>query len=104
MMCRHAQGAVNVLDESQLLVGIITDGDIRRTVERVPAERLGSLTAHNLMTPNPVTVLEDCLAVDALSTMEDRESQISVVPVLQSSSRACVGLLRLHDILRCGVT
>jgi len=103
MMCRHAQGAVNVLDESQRLVGIITDGDIRRTVERVSADRLGSLTAQDIMTPDPITVVEDCLAVDVLSVMENRESQISVVPVLQGSSGACVGLLRLHDILRSGV-
>jgi len=54
------------------------------------------------MTRSPVVVSADTLAYDALRLMEDRPSQISVLPVVDGA-RVCVGLIRLHDIVRSGL-
>ncbi len=94
-------GAVNVVDGSEL-VGIITDGDLRRTIERTDPSALSSLNAEQMMTRSPTTTSEDSLAFDALRTMEDRPSQISVLPVVDAEGK-CTGMLRLHDIVRSGI-
>lgn len=95
-------GAVNVVDENAHLKGIITDGDLRRVLERTAPENFGALTAENMMTRGPITVGKETLAYDALQLMENRPSQISVLPVVDESG-VCLGLLRLHDIVRSGL-
>ena len=97
----YALGAVNVVDESGGLLGIVTDGDLRRTIERTAPEELAALTAESMMTANPIATSSDTLAFEALHIMEDRASQISVLPVVDGEK--CVGLLRLHDIVRSGI-
>jgi arabinose-5-phosphate isomerase len=99
---KHALGAVNVIDAKNALLGIVTDGDLRRTIERTPPDALSSLTAAAMMTRSPVTASPEMLAFDALKLMEERSSQISVLPVVDGDNR-CVGLLRLHDIVRSGL-
>ena len=99
---KYALGAVNVVDGGGRLVGIVTDGDLRRTIERTAAEELGLLTAEQMMTARPIDASPDMLAYDALQLMENRPSQISVLPVVNGDGR-CVGLLRLHDIVRSGL-
>jgi arabinose-5-phosphate isomerase len=99
---KNALGAVNVVNQNSTLIGIITDGDLRRTIERTAADELSSLTATSMMTASPVTTSPDMLAFDALKLMEDRPSQISVLPVVDDAD-ICVGLLRLHDIVRSGL-
>lgn len=99
---KHALGAVNVVDESFTLIGIVTDGDLRRTIERTSPEELSSLLAESMMTRSPVTASPETLAFDALKLMEERSSQISVLPVVDGDGK-CVGLLRLHDIVRSGL-
>lgn len=98
---KHGLGAVNVVDDQERLVGIVTDGDLRRTIEKTLVPELSDLTAASMMTALPVTVSPDILAVDSLKLMEDRPSQISVLPVVEGGK--CVGLLRLHDIARAGL-
>lgn len=98
----HALGAVNVVDNGSVLLGIITDGDLRRTIERTPADSLGSLTAADMMTRSPISASPEMLAYDALRLMEDRPSQISVLPV-KDDVGISVGLLRLHDVVRSGL-
>ena len=97
----YALGAVNVVDEEDRLIGIVTDGDLRRTIERTAPEQLAGLTAAQMMTRSPVAVAPETLAYDALQLMENRPSQISVLPVVEAEK--CVGLLRLHDIVRRGL-
>ncbi len=98
---KHTLGAVNVVDDSDVLLGIVTDGDLRRAIERTQVIELTDLTASSMMTPSPVTASTDMLAIDALRLMEDRPSQISVLPVVDGDK--CVGLIRLHDIARAGL-
>jgi len=97
-----ALGAVNVLDGSGRLVGIVTDGDLRRTIERTDPSGFAGLTAASMMTAGPVSASPSMLAYDALQLMENRPSQISVLPVV-SDDGVCVGLLRLHDVVRSGL-
>jgi arabinose-5-phosphate isomerase len=99
---KFALGAVSVIGADGKLIGIVTDGDLRRTIERSGANGLGLLTAHQMMTAEPITVSPDSLAFDALQLMENRSSQISVLPVVDESGNS-VGLLRLHDIVRSGL-
>ncbi len=99
---KNALGAVNVVDGDEKLIGIVTDGDLRRTIEKVDPSGLSSLTAGDMMTAGPITALPEMLAFDALKLMEDRPSQISVLPVVDGSG-SCVGLLRLHDVVRSGL-
>lgn len=98
---QNALGGVNVV-EGDRLCGIITDGDLRRTIQRTDPFELALLSAESMMTSQPVTARADMLAFDALKLMEDRTSQISVLPVVDGDGR-CVGLLRLHDIVRSGL-
>lgn len=98
---KHALGAVNVVDEHGRLLGIVTDGDLRRTIEKADGG-LDGLRAEQMMTKNPITATREMLAYDALQLMENRSSQISVLPVVDSSG-GCLGLLRLHDIVRSGL-
>ena len=98
---RFALGAVNVVDEHERLVGVVTDGDLRRTIEKIEAKNLENLTAAQMMTANPTVAAPEMLAFDALSLMENRPHQINVLPVVEN--QRCVGLLRLHDIVRSGL-
>lgn len=99
---RHALGAVNVVDNAGKLIGIVTDGDLRRTIERTGPADLGGLDASAMMTRDPITASPEMLAYDALQLMENRPSQISVLPVVEADGK-CVGLLRLHDIVKSGL-
>ena len=97
---KYSLGAVNVT-EGVRLVGIVTDGDLRRTIERTPPDNLSRLTAADMMTRDPVTATPEMLAYDALQLMENRPFQISVLPVVDGDG--CVGLLRVHDVVRSGL-
>lgn len=99
-MTSKAMGAVNVVDREDKLVGIITDGDLRRALQRY--ENILQLAAGDLMTKNPIRVALGTMAIDALHLMEDRPSQIMVLPVVDGEGKA-VGILRLHDIVRAGL-
>lgn len=95
-------GAVSVIDDDGRLAGIITDGDLRRAIQNHDPAGLAQLPCLDLMTKDPAVAQPELLAYDALRLMEDRPSQISVLPVV-NGDRVCVGLIRLHDIVRSGL-
>ena len=101
---QYGLGAVNVVDNEGRLAGIITDGDLRRSLQRFSHADLAfaNLKCDDLMTRNPTVTNPEMLAFDALRLMEDRPSQINVLPVVDRD-RQCVGLIRLHDIVRSGL-
>jgi arabinose-5-phosphate isomerase len=99
---RGGLGAVNVVDAEGHLAGIITDGDLRRALQKIELAELEHLLSGAIMTRNPTVASPEMLAYDALRLMEDRPSQISVLPVVDKG-RMCVGLIRLHDIVRSGL-
>jgi arabinose-5-phosphate isomerase len=101
-LTRGRLGAVNVVDGSGHLSGIITDGDLRRAIQKINHAELEHLCSEAIMTRNPVIASPDLLAYDALRLMEDRPFQIAVLPVVDKD-KLCIGLIRLHDIVRSGL-
>ncbi len=99
-MSNKALGCVCVCDENEKLLGLVTDGDIRRIFQKV--KDLDSVSISDVMTPKPVKVNEDSYLAEALSLMENRKSQISVLPVLNKQDQ-CVGVIRIHDIISSGL-
>lgn len=93
----HNLGAVLVTGAGSKLLGIITDGDLRRALRH--KNRFFQLTAADVMTAQPVTIAADALAYDALEKMEKRTSQIKELPVVDSQLRV-LGLVRIHDLVR----
>ena len=94
-MTEFPLGAACVLSEGKL-AGIITDGDLRRAL-RESADIL-NVKASKLMTTNPTTISPAGSAGEALRLMENRASQISVLPVVDKDGLTFLGLLRIHDI------
>ena len=99
---RGGLGAVCVVDQSGRLAGIITDGDLRRAIEHTSHDSLAKLSCDDFMTRQPTVATPQLLAFDALRLMEDRPSQISVLPVVDDD-QICIGLIRVHDIVRSGL-
>ncbi len=80
----------------------ITAGAVWMAIQRLNHDTLANLKCEEIMTRDPVMATPELLAYDALRLMEDRPSQISVLPVVDDK-RVCVGLIRLHDIVRSGL-
>ncbi len=93
-MNRCPLGAACVVDEDGRLEGVITDGDLRRALQS--NDDIREVKVGGLMTVQPVTVSPDATLTEALRLMEDRPSQISVLPVMEGER--CLGLVRLHDL------
>ncbi|MDX1285242.1 MAG: KpsF/GutQ family sugar-phosphate isomerase [Draconibacterium sp.] len=96
LMTKMPQGAAIVSVDSKKLTGIMTDGDLRRGL--ADNGNLNEMYVSDVMSYNPIYIYSNARLQDAVSLMEDRASQISVLPVLEEGSDNCVGLLRLHDI------
>ncbi len=94
---RLGLGVTIIVKADNTLAGIITDGDIRRTVAK--KNTIFELTVEDVMTKDPLTVRPDSPTYDALNIME--QYQITVLPIT-NSSRKVLGILHLHDILGKG--
>jgi arabinose-5-phosphate isomerase len=90
-------GAVLVAEGPRLL-GLITDGDLRRALQH--RERFFTMRASEIMTRGPITIEPEARALEALERMENRPSQISVLPVVRAGTDEWVGIVRLHDLVR----
>jgi len=95
-MTHKRLGATVVCDGDQLL-GIITDGDLRRMLMKYP--NIEQVKAAQIMTSNPKTIDADALVVDALHKM--RENSITQLPVMHNGKY--LGIIHLHDILKEGI-
>lgn len=91
-------GAACVVDSRRRLVGIFTDGDLRRHLELDP--RLVDRMVAEVMTRRPTTVRQDQLAVEALRILQ--EKRIDEVPVVDAQRRV-VGMLDVQDLLKAGL-
>lgn len=90
-------GATAVVDENDKLLGLITDGDLRRMLEH--DGDVGALTAQNIMTPSPKWITADTLAMEALGMM--RNFSITQLVVVEDGQYQ--GIVHLHDLLREGL-
>ena len=94
-------GAVSVVDKDHHLIGLLTDGDIRRGFSR----SLDFMTqpVEKLMTRHPRTITSNKLAAEALHLMESNKPRpITVLPVVDSENRV-IGLLHMTDLVHQGV-
>ena len=91
-------GCVGVIDDAGLLVGIITDGDLRRRM-KVSHDLLAE-PVEQVMTPRPMTITPDTMAAEALALLN--ETKRSVVLVVDGHLKP-VGIVHLHDLYRVGV-
>jgi arabinose-5-phosphate isomerase len=96
-MSRKGLGMTCVVGDGQELLGIITDGDLRRLMERAESDTL-TLTAEEVMTRNPVTIGPRALAAEALNVLEHRK--ITAVVVADGEPRRVLGVVHMHDLWR----
>jgi arabinose-5-phosphate isomerase len=90
-------GVAVVVDDNENMAGVITDGDLRRMLEKT--NELGTLTAADIMNPSPKTIAVDALAVDALGKMRGHSiSQLVVTEGIRYK-----GIIHIHDLLREGI-
>jgi arabinose-5-phosphate isomerase len=90
-------GAAAVVDGSDAICGIITDGDLRRMMERF--EDFRGLTARDIMSLNPKTIKPHELAIKALEMMRNN----SITQLLVIDEDKYLGVIHIHDILREGI-
>lgn len=94
-------GCILIVDEKRQLLGMFTDGDLRRSLQKHGADAL-SLTMQELMTKTPRSVDPDLLAYDAMKDMEsNQKGAITSLAVVKEG--VLVGLIRLHDIIQSGL-
>lgn len=92
-------GVTAVLSKTNVFVGVVTDGDLRRALER--DGNIIDETALDIMTSEPKTISEDALAAKALGFMDD--AKISVLFVEPDESGRPAGIIHLHDLLKSGI-
>ena len=90
-------GATAVTDDEGNLLGIITDGDLRRMLERNVMS--DSIMAKDIMTSNPKTIEAEALAVEALDLMRNHD----ITQLVVTSGKQYLGFIHLHDLIREGI-
>ncbi len=94
-MTTKSFGCVAVLDERKLLVGIITDGDLRRHM----SDKLLQQLAEDVMTPGPKSIRPIALASEAVAVMNELE----ITNLFVTEKKSVVGIIHIHDCLRAGI-
>jgi len=89
-------GTTAVVD-NDALVGVITDGDLRRMLEKY--SNIETVLAKDIMSENPKTVSKDTLAINALNTMEEN----NITQLLVVDDNKYIGVVHLHDLLKEGI-
>ena len=88
---------VTAVVKDDVILGIITDGDIRRMLEKTTD--ISALTAEDIMSKNPKTIYKNAMAIDALETMENN----SITQILVVDKNKYVGVVHLHDLIKEGI-
>lgn len=96
-MTSQRLGAAVVLDNAQEIIGIITDGDLRRMLVKDLDIKL--VRAEDVMTPNPLTIDANALAVEAMVLMRQK----SITQLVVVDNERYVGMVHLHDLLKEGI-
>ena len=97
-MTRKGLGMTAVVDDKNRLLGIYTDGDLRRSLDH--DININNTAIEDVMTANCKTIAPDVLAVEALNMMED--NKINAIVVVDENAQL-LGALNMHDLLRAGV-
>ena len=97
---RKLAGAVSVVDNDGALMGLVTDYDIRKHLEK--EENIFSMEIEDIMNGKPVFIYDDEKAFSALKIMQERERPITILSVLNRKNHV-VGMLRMHDLIKEGL-
>ncbi|HEU5280683.1 MAG TPA: KpsF/GutQ family sugar-phosphate isomerase [Gammaproteobacteria bacterium] len=97
-MTQKKLGTTTVVNETGVLVGILTDGDIRRAFDK--QTNLHDMSVHAVMSKNPKTITSDLLAAEALNIMQAFKITSLVVTTAKQEP---VGIIHIHDLLKAGV-
>ncbi|WP_336945017.1 KpsF/GutQ family sugar-phosphate isomerase [Asaia sp. HN010] len=97
-MTRKAFGCIGIIDDDGVLIGLVSDGDLRPALTR----NLGEATAGEIMNRAPITTKGDVLAQEVIHLMTARRKAINSLFILDETGRP-VGIVRLHDLLRTGI-
>ena len=90
-------GMTVVLDKDKEILGVITDGDLRRMLEKNSS--LNGITAKDIMTPHPKTIPPEALAVEALDVLR----KFDITQLVVAKQKQYLGVLHLHDLIREGL-
>ncbi len=96
LITQKSLGCAAVVDDDQNLLGIITDGDLRRNINK----DLTTMKAEDIMTKTPRSVSQNILATEALFIMNDKS--ITALPVTENNK--IIGIIHIHEIIRAGIT
>ena len=97
IMTNKSFGCVGIVNDDENLIGIITDGDLRRHINKGLLDRV----AGDVMTKNPKTIAPDELAATALKLMNSGEKRVTSLFVVKAEKP--IGILHIHDLLRAGI-
>ena len=98
IMTKFNYGIAVILDKNKKVVGIFTDGDLRRTLQK--NSNLSNLKIKSIMTKNPLTIGGDTLAAEALNILETNEITSLLIT---SNTKQLSGIITLNAILRAGI-
>ncbi|UVW35576.1 KpsF/GutQ family sugar-phosphate isomerase [SAR92 clade bacterium H455] len=98
VMTEKGFGMTTVVSDENKLLGVFTDGDLRRIVDA--KVDINNVTMADVMSPNPKTISGEILAAQALKIMEDGSITALIV---ENENQSPIGVLHMHDILRAGV-
>ena len=90
-------GVTAVVNETNELLGVITDGDLRRMLEKTTA--IDSIKASEIMSPHPKTIEGDALAIDAMELMRNH----NISQLLVTEGKQYAGVIHLHDLIKEGL-
>ena len=96
-MTRKRLGVTGVTGTDGKLLGIITDGDLRRMLEK--SDSIQNITARDIMTRNPKTIPPSAMAVNALDIMRKN----SITQLVVAENETYLGILHLHDLVKEGL-
>lgn len=94
---RKRLGATAVVNEKDELLGVITDGDLRRMLEK--NSLVDTITAAEIMTINPKTIEDEALAIDAMELMRKN----NITQLLVVNNKQYLGVIHLHDLIKEGL-
>ena len=94
---KNRMGVTAVVDENQQLIGIITDGDLRRMLEKT--SEIGSVCATDILSTHPITIGPDALAVEALELLKKHD----ISQLIVAENGLYKGVIHIHDLIREGI-
>lgn len=94
---KNRLGATVITDENNKVLGIITDGDIRRMLEQ--HDNIQHLTAQDIYHTNPATIAPNALAVEALAIMEQKD----ISQLIVADNHQYLGMIHIHDLMKEGI-